>query len=134
MPVMSVGMQMWLFWIAATDRTGLARALRTLKLSGMRDTLDARLAQARAGELGRLEFLQVLCEDRSPAAAASPSPEGSAGPGSSSRQPWMAPTSSQLGETPTRIPPVDPARRLLGLPGKQGLTAPQRPYSDAMSC
>ena len=26
-------------------------------------TLDARLAQARAGELGHLDFLQVLCED-----------------------------------------------------------------------
>src|SRR6202167_3215770 len=29
----------------------------------MLDTIDARLAQARAGELGHLEFLQVLCED-----------------------------------------------------------------------
>ena len=29
----------------------------------MLDTLDARLAQARAGDLGHLEFLQVLCED-----------------------------------------------------------------------
>lgn len=38
-------------------------SLRTLKLSGMLDTLDARLAQARAGELGHLEFLQVLCHD-----------------------------------------------------------------------
>jgi hypothetical protein len=46
-----------------TDTSGLAAALRTLKLSGMRDTLQARLAQARAGELGHLEFLQVLCED-----------------------------------------------------------------------
>jgi DNA replication protein DnaC len=26
-------------------------------------TLDARLAQARAGELGHLDFLQVLCQD-----------------------------------------------------------------------
>src|SRR5438876_8736868 len=41
----------------------LERALRTLKLSGMLDTIDARLAQARAGELGHIEFLQVLCED-----------------------------------------------------------------------
>jgi hypothetical protein len=31
-----------------TDRTALAQALRALKLSGMLDTLDARLAQARA--------------------------------------------------------------------------------------
>lgn len=37
--------------------------MRTLKLSGMLHTLDARLAQARAGELGHLEFLQVLCHD-----------------------------------------------------------------------
>jgi DNA replication protein DnaC len=37
--------------------------LRTLKLSGMLHTLDARLAQARAGELGHLDFLQVLCHD-----------------------------------------------------------------------
>jgi DNA replication protein DnaC len=29
----------------------------------MLDTVEARLAQARAGELGHLEFLQVLCED-----------------------------------------------------------------------
>jgi DNA replication protein DnaC len=41
----------------------LVATLRALKLSGMLDTLEARLAQARAGELGHLEFLQVLCED-----------------------------------------------------------------------
>jgi hypothetical protein len=41
----------------------LHRDLRTLKLSGMLETLDARLAQARAGELGHIEFLQVLCHD-----------------------------------------------------------------------
>jgi DNA replication protein DnaC len=48
---------------AITDTTGLARALKTLRLSGMLDTLQARLAQAGAGDLGHLEFLQVLCED-----------------------------------------------------------------------
>jgi DNA replication protein DnaC len=37
--------------------------LRSLKLSGMLATLEARLAQARAGELGHLEFLEVLLED-----------------------------------------------------------------------
>lgn len=37
--------------------------LRTLKLTGMLDTLDARLAQARTGQLGHLDFLQVLCDD-----------------------------------------------------------------------
>ena len=46
-----------------TDRSALGTALRELKLSGMLDTLDARLAQARAGELGHLDFLQVLCQD-----------------------------------------------------------------------
>ena len=41
----------------------LDKALRALKLSGMLATIEARLAQARAGELGHIEFLQVLCED-----------------------------------------------------------------------
>jgi hypothetical protein len=41
----------------------LHASLRTLKLSGMLETLDARLAQAQAGELGHLDFLQVLCQD-----------------------------------------------------------------------
>ncbi len=41
----------------------LHTALRALKLTGMLDSLDTRLAQARAGDLGHLEFLQVLCED-----------------------------------------------------------------------
>ena len=41
----------------------LRAALKTLKLTGMLDTLDARLVQTRDGQLGHLEFLQVLCED-----------------------------------------------------------------------
>ncbi|WP_433304135.1 hypothetical protein ACQP2F_14040 [Actinoplanes sp. CA-030573] len=41
----------------------LHQSLRALKLSGMLETLDARLAQARAGQLGQIEFLQVLCND-----------------------------------------------------------------------
>jgi DNA replication protein DnaC len=41
----------------------LHSCLRALNLSGMLDTLDARLAQARSGELGHLDFLQVLCHD-----------------------------------------------------------------------
>lgn len=49
--------------VTVTDRSALATALRELKLSGMLDTLDARLAQARAGDLGHLDFLQVLCQD-----------------------------------------------------------------------
>ncbi len=43
----------------------LHTTLRALKLTGMLDSLDTRLAQARAGDLGHLEFLQVLCEDES---------------------------------------------------------------------
>jgi len=43
--------------------TALHASLRTLKLSGMLETLDARLIQAQAGELGHLDFLQVLCQD-----------------------------------------------------------------------
>jgi hypothetical protein len=41
----------------------LETTLRSLALSGMLDTLEARLAQANAGELGHVEFLQMLCED-----------------------------------------------------------------------
>ena len=42
----------------------LRAALKTLKLTGMLDTLDTRLAQTRGNrKLGHLEFLQVLCED-----------------------------------------------------------------------
>jgi len=46
-----------------TRRHQLEATLRTLKLSGMLDTLDARLLQAQAGQLGHVEFLQTLCED-----------------------------------------------------------------------
>ncbi len=46
-----------------TRRHQLETTLRTLKLSGMLDTLEARLVQARAGKLGHVEFLEVLCED-----------------------------------------------------------------------
>src|SRR5260370_34845358 len=42
---------------------GLAPALRALRLSGILDTLEARLAEARAGTLGHAGFLQGLCED-----------------------------------------------------------------------
>jgi DNA replication protein DnaC len=41
----------------------LETTLKALGLSGMLDTLEARLAQAHAGDLGHLEFLQALCED-----------------------------------------------------------------------
>jgi DNA replication protein DnaC len=49
--------------VTVIETSALDKTLRTLKLSGMLDTLEARLAQARAGELGHIEFLQVLCED-----------------------------------------------------------------------
>jgi DNA replication protein DnaC len=49
--------------VSAGTPAGLAPVLRALKLSGMLDTLQARLAEARAGTLGHAEFLQVLCED-----------------------------------------------------------------------
>ena len=49
--------------VTVTDRSALAAALRNLKLFGMLATLDARLAQAPAGELGHLDLLQALCED-----------------------------------------------------------------------
>jgi DNA replication protein DnaC len=48
---------------AAGTPGGLAPVLRQLGLSGMLGTIDARLAEARAGTLGHAEFLQVLCED-----------------------------------------------------------------------
>ena len=48
---------------AAGTRGGLAPVLKALGLSGMLATLEARLAEARAGTLGHAEFLQVLCED-----------------------------------------------------------------------
>ncbi|ACU72763.1 IstB domain protein ATP-binding protein [Catenulispora acidiphila DSM 44928] len=42
----------------------LRESLKALRLSGMLETLDARLIQAHGGELGHLEFLQVLCQDK----------------------------------------------------------------------
>ena len=41
----------------------LEDALRGLKLFGMLDTLETRLGQATAGELGHVELLAVLCAD-----------------------------------------------------------------------
>jgi DNA replication protein DnaC len=41
----------------------LEDALRQLKLFGMLDTLEPRLAQATAGELGHVELLAALCQD-----------------------------------------------------------------------
>lgn len=41
----------------------LEDALTQLKLFGMLDTLEVRLGQAAAGELGHIELLEVLCQD-----------------------------------------------------------------------
>ncbi len=41
----------------------LEDALRALKLFGMLETLESRLAQASAGQLGHVELLGVLCGD-----------------------------------------------------------------------
>ena len=41
----------------------LETTLRSLALSRMLDTLEVRISQANAGELGHVEFLQTLCED-----------------------------------------------------------------------
>ena len=49
--------------MTAGSPAGLAPVLKALGLSGMLDTIEARLAEARAGTLGHAEFLQVLCED-----------------------------------------------------------------------
>jgi DNA replication protein DnaC len=46
-----------------TPHSQLAPVLRSLKLTGMLETIDARLAEARSGTLGHVDFLQVLCED-----------------------------------------------------------------------
>jgi DNA replication protein DnaC len=48
---------------AGSPYNQLAPVLRDLRLSGMLDTLEARLAEARSGTLGHVEFLQVLCQD-----------------------------------------------------------------------
>lgn len=45
------------------DNNALTASLRALKLGGMPRTLDARPAQAHAGDLGHLEFPRVLCHD-----------------------------------------------------------------------
>ncbi len=46
-----------------TRRHQLEESLKRLALSGMLDTLEARLSQCHAGEFGHLEFLELLCED-----------------------------------------------------------------------
>ena len=80
--------------VTVTDRSALAASLRDLELSGMLDTLDARLAQAHAGELGHLDFLQVLCQDKISAGKPPPCSAGSALPGPRPPPPSKALTSA----------------------------------------
>jgi DNA replication protein DnaC len=49
--------------VTATPDRQLAGVLRSLHMTGMLDTLEIRLAEARSGKLGHVEFLQVLLED-----------------------------------------------------------------------
>ena len=91
------------------DNNALTAALRALKLGGMLQTLDARLAQARAGELGHLEFLQVLCHDeisrRETTAIAAAHPRA---PGSSRPSPWKDSTSPPPRNCPPRRSATSP--------------------------
>jgi DNA replication protein DnaC len=48
---------------APAPETALSPVLRSLHLSGMLETLETRLAEARQGKLGHVEFLQVLLQD-----------------------------------------------------------------------
>ena len=57
-----------------TDRSALAAALRDLKLSGMLATLDARLAQAGAGNSATWTSSRSCARTRSPAAQHVPGP------------------------------------------------------------
>lgn len=41
----------------------LARSLRKLRLSGMRETLDVRVQEAKSGKLNHVEFLELIVED-----------------------------------------------------------------------
>src|SRR5260370_1287822 len=66
---------------------GLAPALRALKLSGMLDTLEAPLAEARTGTLGPAALLHVLCEDQ----LARPDPRNGPRPIPPARLPAEAP-------------------------------------------
>ena len=77
--------------MTTTIETGaLNTALRTLKLSGMLETIEGRLAQARAGELGHIDFLQVLCEDEITRRASMAIYRRLAPPGSMSKSPSKA--------------------------------------------
>ena len=87
----------------------LTAALRTLKLSGMLQTLDARLAQARAGELGHLDFLQVLCHDEiSRRETIAIAPAHPPRPVRAAPSPWKASTSPPPRNCPPRRSATSP--------------------------
>jgi hypothetical protein len=110
--------------VTVTDRSALASALGELKLSGMLGTLDARLAQAGAGELGHLDFLQVLCQDEISRCAPCPWPAASAGPGSRPRPPSGGSTSPPHSSCPRPGSPPPPAHRR---PNRRRRRSPARP-------
>ena len=89
--------------------TALHDSLRALKLSGMLHTLDARLAQAHAGELGHLDFLQVLCHDeitrRDTMGMATPAAPR---PVRTSQPPWKSSTSPPARNSPPRRSATSP--------------------------
>ena len=66
----------------------------------MLETLDARLAQARAGDLGHIEFLQALCHDEISRRDSPASPAGSAAPASSKQPPSKTSTSPTTRSSP----------------------------------
>ena len=82
------------------ETNALGETLRPLKLSGMLATIDARLAQARAGELGHIEFLQVLCEDEISRRQSMSMHAGSTRPASRNKPPWKASTSAPSPKLP----------------------------------
>ena len=84
------------------DNNALTASLRALKLGGMLQTLDARLAQARAGELGHLEFLQVLCHDEISRRETTSIARAPAAPGSRKPSPWKGSTSPPPRNSPPR--------------------------------
>jgi len=51
------------FTTMTTNRTQLTESLKTLRLSGMLESLDHRLGQAADGNFGFTDFLQTLCLD-----------------------------------------------------------------------
>ena len=92
-----------------TAHNQLAPVLRQLNLTGMLDTLDARLAEARAGTLGHVDFLQTLCEDELPDATPPRSPAGSGPLICPAPPPWKASTTTSTPTCPSPRSGTSPA-------------------------